>query len=213
MDDRGVRPRWMKRRRGIICMCVAAVAMCVSVSAIAGKDEVVALLQAGKYSEAIPELKRLADGGDTTAMVTIGNFYYEGQGVSQSYEDAMNWWLRAADHNGDAFSNIGVLYRDGKGVARNLEIAYDIFVITHMRGLGDQGTQVRNGGNLKKAVAVMSQDEVKAALCLSEEYVLSFVRNRGQTSPDDKRGVPIKDRDWWFKGELPEFSCNSSPAG
>jgi hypothetical protein len=182
------------------------------VSATAGKDEALALLRAGKYSEAMPELRKLADGGDTTAMVTIGNLNYEGQGVPQSYQEAMSWWLRAADHSGDAFSNIGVLYRDGKGVPRNLEIAYDIFVITHMRGLGDRATQVRNGGNLQKTVAMMSQDEVKAALCLSEEYVLSFVRNRGQASPDDKkRGVPIKDRDWWHEGELPAFKCDGSP--
>jgi TPR repeat protein len=35
--------------------------------------------------------------GDTAAMMRLGNMYFEGTGVQQSYREAVNWFLRAAE--------------------------------------------------------------------------------------------------------------------
>ena len=174
-------------------------------------ETAVALLRAGEIQSAIPLFEELANEGDTKAMITLGNLYYEGRGTTQDYQSAMNWYLRALPENGDAFANIGVLYRDGLGVPQNLEIAYAVFVITHMRGLGSDDTQIRNGRNLQKAVSVMSQNQIIRALCQSETYVMQFVLNEGTGGVrDDSGDLPLKDREWWLDGELPDFECSWS---
>jgi len=174
----------------------------------AGKDEALELMNAGKYQEAYQEFQILASSGDSVAMVTIGNMFYSDQ-LGPNYDEAYKWWQKAFNaRNADALVNIGVLYRDGKGVTRNLEIAYDIFIIVHMRGLGTESTQIRNGRNLQKTIALLDRERVFNALCYSEEYVLRYVESKGASvEPTNKTEVKIKHKDWWLEGELPEFEC------
>lgn len=178
-------------------------------AAMAGKNEAIAYLKSGQYAKAVEEFSVLAANGDTRAMVTIGNLYYEGKLGAIDYEQTYKWWYQAYElGNGDALSNIGVLYRDGKGVKQNLEIAYDIFVIVHMRGLGGQQTQIRNNGNLQKTIAQLSSDRIKIALCFSEEYVSRYLKQQGKSVASTKSGEErIKDKNWWLKGELPQYKC------
>lgn len=180
--------------------------------AIAGVPEAMSALKRGDYETAYQEFETLADQGDTKAMVTIGMFFYKGDGFPQDYGKAMDWFLRAmALGNGDAYNNIGVMFRDGLGVAANRAIAYDLFLIVHMKGLGSQSTQYRANGNLRREVDELGEDQIRYALCLSEEQVLAFINKRGATpahminAPNDH--VAIKDREWWLDGELPTFDC------
>lgn len=46
--------------------------------------------------EGIGGLKELASLGVVAAQVSLGDLYYNGTGVSQDYDEAMRWWLRAA---------------------------------------------------------------------------------------------------------------------
>jgi len=174
----------------------------------AGKNEALALMDAGRYQEAYQEFQILASSGDTVAMVTIGNMFYSDQ-LGPNYDEAYKWWQKAFDaRNADALVNIGVLYRDGKGVTKNLEVAYDIFIIVHMRGLGTQNTQVRNGGNLQKTIALLDKKKIFDALCYSEEYVLRYIESKGISVEATKENeVKIKNKDWWLEGELPKFEC------
>ncbi|MEW8691374.1 MAG: tetratricopeptide repeat protein [Candidatus Thiodiazotropha endolucinida] len=183
----------------------------ISYQVNAGKDQAIALMNAGKYKEAVIELESLASDGDDVAMVTIGNLYYEGKTGRVKYKEAYEWWFKAYQAgNVDALSNIGVLYRDGKGVKENLEIAYDIFVIIHIKGMGNRSTQIRNGGNLNKTIAKLSQDRIKDALCYSEEYVSRYIETKGsQTKPTKQDEVKLKDKNWWLPGELPTYECTS----
>ena len=185
-----------------------ALVLIFSSAAPAGKNEALALMNAGSYHEAYQEFQILASSGDTVAMVTIGNMFYSDQ-LGPSYEEAYKWWQKAFDsRNADGLVNIGVLYRDGKGVTKNLRIAYDIFIIVHMRGLGTQSTQVRNGGNLQKTIALLDKEKTFDALCYSEEYVLRYIESKGISVEATKENeVKIKDKDWWLEGELPKFEC------
>jgi TPR repeat protein len=120
-------------------------------------------------------------------MINLAVMYHTGQGVTQDYGKAMDWYLKAfAKQNGDAYSNIGVLYRDGLGVETNLPIAYALFYITHMRGLGTDSTQIRAGRNLDKTVALMKQDEINETLKITEKYVIRFVEKRGKLDKNDQ---------------------------
>ncbi len=171
-----------------------------------------AALKHGDYETAYQEFSALADRGDSKAMVTLGMFFYNGDGFPQDYDKAMDWFLRAmALGNGDAYNNIGVMYRDGLGVPTNRSIAYDLFLIVHMRGMGGQGTQYRANRNLRREVSELSDDQIRYALCLSEDQVIAFVQERGKTQPHaiktPDKSVAIKDREWWLDGELPSFEC------
>lgn len=193
--------------RSIICMLAI-----LSVQSQAGVQEGVAAIKRGDYEAAYDEFYPLAEQGDSKAMVTLGMFFYKGDGFPQDYGKAMDWFLKALEiGNGDAFNNIGVMYRDGLGVPVNRSIAYDLFLIVHMRGLGGETTQIRANRNLRREVDELSEDEVKYALCLSEEQVLAYVKDRGTVPVDSAlngvRHVAIKDREWWMDGELPDFEC------
>lgn len=180
--------------------------------AIAGKKEAIGYLNSGQYREAASELQILASEGDTKAMVNIGELHYSGKLGSVDYEQANAWWYRAYKAgNADAFSNIGVLYRDGKGVEQNLEVAYGIFLIVHMRGLGSEGTQIRNNRNLRKTMKRLDQEQSKRALCNSEEYIDRYIDSKGESVEPPKSGeIRIKDKNWWLTGELPNFECGGS---
>ena len=183
-----------------------------SPSAMAGVSDAVSALERGDYESAYQEFNALAEQGDTKAMVTIGMFFYKGEGFSQDYGKAMDWFLKAmALGNGDAYNNIGVMYRDGLGVEVNRAIAYDLFLIVHMRGMGSQSTQYRANRNLRREVDELSDDTIEYALCLSESQVIGFVKERGKmpahTIDTSGKHVAIKDREWWLDGELPSFDC------
>ena len=169
-------------------------------------------MKSGDYETAYEEFSALADQGDAKAMVTLGMFFYKGEGFPQDYDKAMDWFLRAmALGNGDAYNNIGVMFRDGLGVAENRAIAYDLFLIVHMRGLGNQSTQYRANRNLRREVSELSNDQIRYALCLSETQVLSFVKQRGKTQAHEivtsGEHIAIKDREWWLDGEMNQFEC------
>ena len=96
---------------------------------LAGKIEAIHYLKSGQYQKAVKEFELLAAEGDSRAMVTIGELHYSGKLGSIDYDQANAWWNRAYKAgNADALSNIGVLYRDGKGVEQNLELAYTYFL-------------------------------------------------------------------------------------
>ncbi len=171
--------------------------------------EAMKLMAQGKTDEAIAIFEKLAEKGDDKAMVQLGNFYFEGQGVKQDYSKAMDWWLKALKSNPDAYVNLGVLHRDGKGVPKNKKIAYCVFVSAHMLGLGSDATTARANRNLRKLLPEISDEEVKD--CLSNytmRYVLTYLESKGKLEgiPDDcKPSVDqpaFRDTGWWTDEEL-----------
>lgn len=172
--------------------------------------------KAGEHQKAIKLFSTLAEGGDTRAMIHVGNKYYKGNGVSVDYEKAMDWWLKALfANNGDAPGNVGVLFRDGKGVDPNRKIAYLLFLITHMEGLGSGSTQTRVNAHLRKEAAELSQEEIEEALCYTGEYLIAYVKARGKLESIPKEVLPsagairFKDKRWWIgeEKERMKFTC------
>lgn len=56
-------------------------------------------------------------------MLASYTVYYDGTGVEQDYEKAMNWLLIASEKKSDAEFKIGYMYKTGKGVDRNMLMA------------------------------------------------------------------------------------------
>ena len=148
---------------------------------LSDRQEAIQLLNAGDYKNAIIEFSKLADKGDHVAMVALGNMHYRGKGVDLDYQKALDWWMKAYElGNPDAISNIAVLYRDGKGVEKNLMIAYDIFLLIQLKNIGGPEIQIRNNSNIIKTIAQMQQHQIQEALCYSEEYISRYLENKGE---------------------------------
>ncbi len=195
----------------LLCIFVGLLPL-LNVTAYAGVPEAKSALKLGDYETAYQEFEALAEQGDSKAMVTIGMFFYKGERFPQDYTKAMDWFLRAMElGNGDAYNNIGVMYRDGLGVRTNRAIAYDLFLMVHMKSMGSQSTQYRANRNLRREVNELSEDQIRYALCLSEDQVIAFIKERGATPAHiiktPARHVPIRDREWWLDGEIPDFDC------
>ena len=66
----------------------------------------------------------LAEDGYVSAQYNLGLWYYKGDGVKQDYEQAIEWFSRAAQQdNSSAQFNLGLLYYKGEGVVRDYEQA------------------------------------------------------------------------------------------
>lgn len=81
-----------------------------------------------------------AERGQIKAQMIVGDIYFYGRGVKQSYEKAIEWYRKAADA-GDisALRKIGRLYQDGNGVKKDYEEALKWY--RKAAELGDDSSQ------------------------------------------------------------------------
>jgi len=79
-----------------------------------------ALHAAGNFNAAFPRLKHLAELGDPKAQFDVGFMYSHGNGVTQSDEQAANWYLRSAENgNAEGERAIGIFLSVGRGVGKD----------------------------------------------------------------------------------------------
>ena len=72
----------------------------------------------------VAELKPLAEAGDATAQLELGNMYHDGRGVPQDYAEAVKWYRLAADQGvAKAQNNLGVMFEFGNGVLQDNTMA------------------------------------------------------------------------------------------
>ena len=64
-----------------------------------------------------------ADQGHVDAQFRLGVLYYNGDGVAKDYEEAMKWYLKAAERHAVAQDRIGDLYYYGHGVVQDYKEA------------------------------------------------------------------------------------------
>ncbi len=68
----------------------------------------------------IPELTAKAEKGDAEAQQVLGSAYAKGEGVKQDYQQAANWYQRAATNGNPAAQNaLGDLFVAGQGVPQD----------------------------------------------------------------------------------------------
>jgi len=115
-----------------------------------------AAYQQGDYATALTLFQPLADDGNAAAQNGLGFMYANGQGVPQSYDEAMKWYRKAADQgNAAAQTNLGFEYAEGRGVPQDYSEA------------------------LKWWRQAAEQDEPKA------QYNLGVMYEAGQGAPQD----------------------------
>jgi hypothetical protein len=185
-----------------VAMAAAFLAMSLSASAAPAREE----------------WESLASKGDVKSMISLGLLYHTGDGVPIDYAKAMDWYLKAYEKtDGDALNNIGVMFRDGLGVKQDRKVAYVLFLMVHMEGLGTEATQYRAGRNLGRLAESMKKEEIQEALSYTWDYVNQIVRSRGKNMEIGKDVLPAKDRprirdnNWWLDSERKTMDFNSPP--
>ena len=98
------------------------------------------------YKEAMKWYEKAADGGNTTAMNNIGDFYCYGNGVVQNFIEAMKWYKKAVKAgDASAMGNVNRIHRYGYDVKQNYieamtmewyKKAADIGDVTAMSNMG-----------------------------------------------------------------------------
>ena len=85
-------------------------------------DQAVASSKKGKYMEAFLFYKNAAEHGYAKAQLELGNLYYQGQGVTQSSNEAVKWYRKAAEQgDADAQCNLDDMYRTGGALEEEYE--------------------------------------------------------------------------------------------
>ena len=79
--------------------------------------------QEEKAKEKSAKMKRLHDDaqqGDRVCQFNLGNLYFKGEGVDQSYAEALKWYRKAAEQGlADSQCSLGRMYTKGIGVERD----------------------------------------------------------------------------------------------
>ena len=97
--------------------------------AVAGYDVAASLPDGSPEQDEIrnnakDNILELANEGDACAQNNLGLMYQYGRGVEQSYEKAVEWYLKAAEQGyADAQYNLGDMYEYGTGVEQSYEKA------------------------------------------------------------------------------------------
>lgn len=91
------------------------------------QQEVIAAQETQK-SLKINEVKKEAEQGNAAAQNLMGNFYKNGEVVTQDLKQAYDWYSQAASKdNPDAQNSLGSMYVDGEGVEENYTVAMEWF--------------------------------------------------------------------------------------
>ena len=95
---------------------IVVVLLCTTSLAYAGFDEGFDAYKKGNYAVALKEFKKVAEKGNASAQFGIGRMYDNGEGVPQSYKQAVVWYTKAAEHGMMAKPLVGLKKRQNKGI-------------------------------------------------------------------------------------------------
>ena len=90
---------------------------------------------ASSDDDGLVQIFRRAAQGDADAQCHIGICYFNGEGVEQDLQKAVEWFHKAAEQgHADAQNRLGVCYDRGEGVEQNSEIANQWFLRAAKQG-------------------------------------------------------------------------------
>jgi Sel1 repeat len=90
------------------------------------------------YKEAVKWFRKAAEQGQTDAQYSLGECYYEGNGIARDDKEAVKWFRKAAEQGqADAQYSLGECYYEGNGVARDNIEAFKWFRKAAEQGQAD----------------------------------------------------------------------------
>lgn len=83
------------------------------------------LIQQGKYTEALPILKKLAELGNAEAQYNYGYFLQSGTAGVKNEQEAVKWYEKSSDNGfNDGHYAMMMAYGNGQGIEQNSEKAF-----------------------------------------------------------------------------------------
>jgi|307.fasta_scaffold85505_2 TPR repeat protein len=115
----------------------------------------------------------LAVRGDAHAQAVLGFMYANGRGVPQSYDVAVDWYLRAAEQ-GDPTGQylLGLMYDKGFGVTQNVVFAHKWV------NLAAAHTPRHNRENILRLRDALASKMTQAQIELAQQLAVDFVPSR-----------------------------------
>ncbi len=119
----------MKKTTKVVWMAMAITAFSFNLSATdMTLKEAQALYKKGDYEKAIPIIMAEAEKGDAVAQFGLGLSYARGNGVTQDYKLAEEWYTKSANQGFSASQyNLALLYYYGQGVEKDYAKAKEWF--------------------------------------------------------------------------------------
>ncbi|MCL2075475.1 MAG: sel1 repeat family protein [Betaproteobacteria bacterium] len=107
----------------------------------------------------LPELTQMAEAGDVRAQTDLGFMYAEGQGVPQDFQEAANWFRKAADKGYVvAQFSLGSMYDNGEGVRQDLRQALNWYQKAAEQGFPpaqfNLGLMYENGDGVRQDIVL-----------------------------------------------------------
>jgi TPR repeat protein len=138
-----------ERRRALLSLVPAALAVCLMVMALAGTavagpfEDAQDAYRRGDYATELRLLQPLADEGDAWAQLIVGEAYRTGLGVPLDYAEAMKWYrLAAAQGNAPGQFSLGLMYDGGNGVPQSYTEAMKWYRLAAAQGDGNAQTSL-----------------------------------------------------------------------
>jgi uncharacterized protein len=172
--------------------CFLPVAMAIVCAAAIGcgnnDDEATAEMPA-----AVKAVYEAAEKGDAEAQFALGNIYYNGEGITQDYEQAAFWTYAAAEQGHiPAQFYYGLLLENGEGVERNFKEAVEWWKRAAAQGNVD--AQYKLGSTFALERGVAEPDYASAAVYYLQaaeqghalaQLELAVLNHRGKGVPQD----------------------------
>ena len=129
------------------------------------------------YLPALSKITKLAEEGDTEAMIFLAARYYNGQGVRQSNDSYFEWISRAAENGSGTAANMLGRWYLGDTDNRDRQKALHWFERSIQSGLGRYDQMHTNPVRFVRQLR--AEDEWKAANKLSDETIVSLLKKVG----------------------------------
>ncbi len=124
--------------------------------------------------DGILNYRKAAERGDATAQYFLGEAYYEGDGVSQNYTQAVKWWRKAAEQgSGAAQYRLGCAYANGEGAPQDYVYAHMSFTLSNFTA-GPKGFRTffnpAADQQIEHLESFMTEGEISKAQTLVREW-------------------------------------------
>jgi hypothetical protein len=160
-------------------------------SDLASLDASEAAKERGDGAARIAALKSMAQRGDGTSAQSIGIMFLNGNLVKGDYTEAYRWFYAAwslSEYEG--LNAMGVMFRDGLGVTRNLPLAQASFIVA-TGATRNRETHDRALANSKKLESQINAEGSAQIACFSLQSLDDELRKPIQSLPQLVKGKPL----------------------
>lgn len=170
-----------------------------SADVVATRKKAIAAFEDRRYMEAFELFNGISD--DAEAQFYLGKLYYNGNGVTKSDSEALNWYAKSANQGfAKAQNNLGIFYQRGIGTSQSLSDAVYWFRKAAEQGLdhaqGNLGNMYFYGQGVEKSESEAAFWYQKAADQNNSAALtalgLMYWRGQGVTKDEQKAFSLIK---------------------